>query len=357
MAPETLYLLAEHLIFSLVGKNNRKQVQWNEKLLSRESWEEFHKIHYIYDEIDFINLFDNRKELKAKKDRKCRFCGRSYPEVKFSKKAHTIPELLGNKFHLSDFECDNCNEKFGVFENDFANYLGMFRILAGIESRNGVPKYKSRDKVMSVEKVLKNAIDVNIKDVSNKNKILFNSNGDLSAIISESEPFIPLNVFRCLLKSGLSFVDDNSIKYLSNSIKFLFDETFIPDSSNNFIFKMHQYFIPGNLNTPPFLLQFKKGIKHRYFPGPSIFFVFYINNLILQIFIPFHDNDLFIYDEEVIKKLLVVPPLIYHGWFKKFGNPSSNLIALDSNIKTENMQFHSTPYYIRYNIFNPPSYT
>jgi hypothetical protein len=51
---------------------------------------------------------------KNKSERKCRFCGKSNPEVSFKKKAHLIPEFLGNKMLLSDFECDSCNYEFGL---------------------------------------------------------------------------------------------------------------------------------------------------------------------------------------------------------------------------------------------------
>jgi hypothetical protein len=337
---EPLYLIAQHLIFSLVKENGKSSIQWNDVLMSGEAMEELRKIHVIYDDRYFIWLNDNRKKLLPKKQRTCRFCGKSYPTVKFSNKAHKIPELIGNKYHFSDFECDNCNRKFGIFENDFAKYLGMYRTFAELEGKKGVPKYKSRDRSMEIEQAFENTFDLNINDILNpKNKILYNSEKQISGFLSEGEPYIPLNVFKCLLKSAISFVDEEDLTYLTSSIKFLFDAEFTSDASNNFIFGLHQYFVPGNFKIPPFLIQYNKGANYIDFPAPSIFFVFYIKNLIIQLFIPFHDKDFFIYKKDAERHLYVLPPLICNDWFKKFGGPFPSYVNLNDNQQINNIQF------------------
>ena len=43
------------------------------------------------DERQSIIIYEENNE------KRCRFCGKTGPEVKFSKKAHAIPEFLGNK--------------------------------------------------------------------------------------------------------------------------------------------------------------------------------------------------------------------------------------------------------------------
>lgn len=338
---EPLYLIAQHTIFSLVKKDGKSYIQWNDVLMSREAMEELRKIHVIYDDRYFIWLNDNRKKLLPKKQRTCRFCGKSYPTVKFSNKAHKIPELIGNKYHFSDFECDNCNRKFGIYENDFANFLGMFRTLAELEGKRGVPKYKSRDRSMVIAQAFENTLDLSINDLqSRKNKILYNNEKKISGIQTEGEPYIPINVFKCLLKSAISFVGEDDIQYLSSSIKFLFDDGFTSDPSNNFIFYLHQYYVPGNFKIPPFLIQYRKGANHIDFPAPSLFFIFYIKNLIIQLFIPFHDKDFLIYKKDAERHLYVVPPLICNDWFKKFGGPFSSFVNLNDNRQINNIQFH-----------------
>ncbi len=74
---------------------------------------------------------------------KCRFCGKSKPEVSFLQKAHAIPESIGNKSLFTYYECDNCNKAFGHgCENDFGNWSLPMRTMARISGNNGIPTLK-----------------------------------------------------------------------------------------------------------------------------------------------------------------------------------------------------------------------
>src|SRR5262245_16553961 len=64
------------------------------------------------------------------KPRVCRFCDQGKPYVTFKKKAHAIPELVGNKTLLTLYECDQCNKRFSSFEDDFAKMTLGDRSLA-----------------------------------------------------------------------------------------------------------------------------------------------------------------------------------------------------------------------------------
>ncbi len=81
--------------------------------------------------------------LKPRKERVCRFCGKSSTETTFRRVAHLLPELIGNKHLRSDFECDTCNGFFNKHENDLANFLGISRSIGGIQGKNGIPTFKS----------------------------------------------------------------------------------------------------------------------------------------------------------------------------------------------------------------------
>ena len=65
---------------------------------------------------------DGLKECIGEEDiqkRKCRFCGKSVPEVTFEKDAHAIQDALGNKLLFCLEECDTCNHDLAVVENQF----------------------------------------------------------------------------------------------------------------------------------------------------------------------------------------------------------------------------------------------
>ena len=92
-----------------------------------------------------IILFDERTQPIGESDpekRKCLFCNRSGREL-FRQKAHAISESLGNKSLVQNEECDECNHTFGTtIEQDFSNYLSLFRAMYSVKGKNGVPHNK-----------------------------------------------------------------------------------------------------------------------------------------------------------------------------------------------------------------------
>ncbi len=76
----------------------------------------------------------------------CRFCLRKSPEVTFRKEAHLLPQLMGDRNLLHDVECDDCNKRFGRFENSFANFLGIYRTLDKMHGREAFLYLKVRTK-------------------------------------------------------------------------------------------------------------------------------------------------------------------------------------------------------------------
>ena len=44
--------------------------------------------------------------LGDRQNRRCRFCGKTTPEVSFRKEAHALPECVGNKSLFTYYECE-----------------------------------------------------------------------------------------------------------------------------------------------------------------------------------------------------------------------------------------------------------
>jgi len=86
------------------------------------------------------------KGLKLKKDRVCRFCGKKWGEVSFKGDAHILSNLLGNRYLMSDFECNDCNKLFGQYEDHKSKYLGMSRTVMLVRGKEGTPTFKSAGK-------------------------------------------------------------------------------------------------------------------------------------------------------------------------------------------------------------------
>ena len=91
---------------------------------------------------------DERTELRDHEDdRRCRFCGRGKPDVKFKKLAHAIADFLGNLSIISLNECDPCNTYFGEgCEDHLSKAMHLGRTLAGIPRKDST-KSTFKDKI------------------------------------------------------------------------------------------------------------------------------------------------------------------------------------------------------------------
>jgi HNH endonuclease len=85
------------------------------------------------------------------KGQACRFCGRNRPTVKFKKKAHAIPEFAGNGTLLTHYECDDCNDRFSAFEDDFGKMTLLERIAGQVGGKGGIPSVKTLRKLSRID--------------------------------------------------------------------------------------------------------------------------------------------------------------------------------------------------------------
>jgi hypothetical protein len=160
------------------------------------------------------------------KDRTCRFCKRKFPEVTFRKVAHTYSELLGNHFLINDFECDSCNEKFAVYEDDLAKYLGIDRTMLAMRGKEKIPKYKSPGKKLIMEGT-KNDADPDHAIISAKRSEVmdqtfsFDREKKTTTAHFTKHSYIPLHVYKALLKMGLSVIDPKHVSLYDHAFEYL----------------------------------------------------------------------------------------------------------------------------------------
>jgi len=90
----------------------------------------------------------SKRQLKLKSERVCRFCSQT-GRNNFGTLSHLLPQLMGNKTLLSDFECDDCNKRFSVIENDLANFLGISRSISELSGMGKATSFKASKLVQS----------------------------------------------------------------------------------------------------------------------------------------------------------------------------------------------------------------
>lgn len=286
---------------------------------------------YFIDDIIFHP--DKKPSLKQKKERVCRFCSRTMPNVTFRKDAHTIPQLTGNRNMVSDFECDTCNSLFSKYETQLAYFLGVSRSLSFLKGLEGLPKYKTPDKKLIVEedkidnkiKIISDGLDNNHWEIDEENRKI--------KIFSVKHPYIPIDVFKSLIKMGLCYIDDENIPHLQSVFKILQTKEHDNKIAGNPVFRLYIHLFAGPAIPIPIIYKMRRKEDAAHEFCPFYCFIIYFGNYIFQFFIPYYTHD-----ADVIKKhgkvhLPTCPPLLGKSRCEYFGIPKRGVFDLSGTDK------------------------
>ncbi|GAB2686638.1 hypothetical protein GCM10027037_05780 [Mucilaginibacter koreensis] len=155
-----------------------------------------------------------------KANRVCRFCGKSMPEVTFTKKAHAISEALGNKTLVLTEECDDCNQKFATtIEPDLIEYFALNRAIYGIKGKGGAKNYEGKNfKIFRDEK-----LELHYYDSNNNGDPEERRGVDMPGEITleSNKEVAKQNIYRTLVKYALSVIDSSYLKHFTKTIKWI----------------------------------------------------------------------------------------------------------------------------------------
>jgi len=170
----------------------------------------------------------------CKKRRTCRFCMRKYKpkEVTFKKKAHAIPEALGNKYIFLNEECDTCNEYFSkTIEPAIIEYVNLFRVFYGVRGKGGIKGVKGKNfelipsntnKGMILHIFDDNAVIEYSFDQQMKKKI------PIKCRLISNQKLIKQNVYKALCKFSLSVIESKDLIHFRNTINWIRGSMFYP---------------------------------------------------------------------------------------------------------------------------------
>jgi len=229
--------------------------------------------------------------LKPKEERICRFCGLYYSQTTFESKPHIISELLGNKYLISDFECDNCNTFFGKYENDLANFLGMSRTFSNVKNKKDkVPVFNSPGYKLLARRTdfygVKDGLQISVHKSA---KGIFNIDSNLGKgeIKYFKQPYVPFKVYKALLKIALSIIPQ---KYVAD-YQYTFQCLKGIDDKLAQVAKIVYYELPYNhkVKSPVCFLFKKLEPKNRI---TNHIFALYFQNHVYELPIPFCEVDI-----------------------------------------------------------------
>jgi len=219
---------------------------------------------------------------------KCRFCGKTEPDITFNKVAHAIPHFIGNRTLKSTYECDECNEKFSTMESNFSQYMSLYHTFARVSKGGGakVPKFRTNSSEKSAIVVSDDKIDINcyqgeglIPDIDKENKRL---------TLKTYRSYVPLNVYKIFIKMALTILPENELNGLSTTYKWLHGEVNIDSKNLYLVERCYMKFLnPFEFDS---CMIFKRKATSMS-PVPTYLFGLAYYNFFIQTFIPFCDSD------------------------------------------------------------------
>ena len=282
------------------------------ELIDNNVIDKINKIEHNYDLIYFKEVKPNtaKSYLGDKNHKVCRFCGRDSKDVSFKKKAHAIPELLGNKTLFSYYECDECNQKFSqTLENNLSAYLSYYRALVGINGKRGKVKFKQHDINMYTQDNMRY-----IESIGENGKVNIDENNHTLSIKINRDPYIPIAVYKCFVKIALTLLDENDLDEVKWALQWVSEEKHNQSNFNIKPLNLYSVFTPGyspykNITIKIFRRkkQFSYKVPYKY-RLEYMLFILIFKNFIFQVNIP-TIND-FNLGKTIIK------PFIYPGLSK-----------------------------------------
>lgn len=249
--------------------------------------EGFYKIYDLHNScVDYISPIDEYHI--------CRYCNTT-DSKKFKSRAHLIPEFTGNKDIFCHNECDDCNNKFGVYETHLSAFSGIKNTFIPIKGKKQYPKFKDTKNGFTNQFQGDNKT---LMRVEGNSDFIKHENGFIN-IESVTQSFIPLYVYKSLVKFALSILKKEELKNFSKTIEWLKNseskiENFIP------LLLIHNEGRPPLIK--PLAILMKRNDSYIKNDVPEYTFIFAYGFHRLQIFIPYNIND-----EQLNKNTIILP--------------------------------------------------
>lgn len=235
---------------------------------------------YRSDHVELI--LDKRTYLGDEHNRICRFCGKDSSEVKFKKDAHAIPEMLGNHYLCTYYECDECNKIFSNLENDLGWFTELGRTITRLKGKKGIPTFKQGDSSIRdtpEQMVIKDPIDNPLVQWVGENNL---------RITAHLKPFTPMAVYKIFTKMALTLMPEEELIYFKETLEWIREEDHCKRQPPPLL--AIYSFIPGPaFKNVGYKLFFRRdGIKRLV---PYCQFILKFHNFMYQIYLPFSSKD------------------------------------------------------------------
>ncbi|WP_431217067.1 HNH endonuclease [Puia sp. P3] len=245
-----------------------------------------------------------------KVERMCRFCGKPYGEVTFNSEPHVFPELLGNKFLVSDSECDTCNFIFGKYEDQLSKYLGMSRTMMLTKGKEKMPTFKDSTIRVESRRAADGGGEVAAKRPFGSASFIYDQVTGLFTLKGKKQPYIAYSVYKAFAKMAFSCLHEEFTPEYRLGLEFIRGTAF-EEEGRAFAHILRYKF--------PYTYGFERPTGYIFrarYPDMDVFsrvFMLFTLNTIYIMAVPFGLNDIAVPDREL--SLPHPPPLFdraYH---------------------------------------------
>lgn len=293
-----------------------------------------------YELENVLTIPDKKTFLGNKKERICKFCKRTSPEVKFHNKAHLFPSFMDNDKLFSYFECDTCNEQFSLYEDSLAKFIGPSRTIMkiGTKDQRQIPKFKNQYTGCSIE--VNEMGGLKIFTFADTNEFSINKRKRTAFLSTLKQPYIPLYVFKCLTKLSLCLISERELINFEQTARFLINKDSEKDKlidADHRFRVIHYLFDHYDLNLKTSAFLFSKHKKKKPLLVPEKTLVVYFGTHIFQIMIPFNVKDNILERKKFYYPIF--PFLVKNKLIKKYGECFFNVYDMSFKEKYYNDRY------------------
>lgn len=279
-------------------------------------------IQDIYEISTSMEIYETEK----KENGICKYCGTA-DQNKFKSRAHLIPEFTGNKDWFCYNECDDCNNLFSAYEYSLKNFGAFKNSHLPIKGKKKYPKYVDGYHDFTLQFREENKLVLKV----NKEKDFVQIENDRIKIKSMTMPFVPLNVYKCLVKIGYSLMEKGDFEKFADGLKWLMDK-------KSKITPITPHIILLNPNSKPLIkpiaILLKKKVEYN---SPEFALIFGWGFYLFQLYLPFNKSDEKLNYTEL--KLPIMNEFITKTKDNKFGVSHYDMNSLERVQSLEKVSF------------------
>jgi hypothetical protein len=233
---------------------------------------------------------EDKITLGSATEKVCRFCNKDESETTFNTIAHAIPEFIGNKKLIANYECDTCNQKFSrLLESHMGNYMNLWHTMTQVKGKRSVPSFKTINDKSRIDIGPEN---VNIAEYTDDNILTVDAEKKTITITAKKRSYVPIAVYKTLTKMALTIMPESELKDHKTTMAWINEENHqeSPQDLKNLIVLMS---IAGGVRPIPFVscMLFKRKESHKD-SVPNMLFLVAYSNFIFQIYLPMSEADL-----------------------------------------------------------------